>query len=115
MNVLEGEEPEANTLDITIDLTESPVRSVRPTSISIRPSVLPTPPRSQNVVSSSSPSTSPMPKCPVCLESFRSVHSRGHRLVSTLCGHVFCGRTSGHCPTCRKRIGYEDFHPLFLF
>jgi len=122
MNALEGEESEANTLDMTIDLTESPVRSVRPMSISTRLPVLLTPPRSQNVVSSSSPVSSPMPKCPVCLESFRSVHSRGHRLVSTLCGHVFCGRclpacvrTSGHCPTCRKRIGYEDFHPLFLF
>jgi len=118
MNALE----EINTLDMTIDLTESPVRSVRPPSISTRLPVLLTPPRSQNVVSSSSPVSSPMPKCPVCLESFRSVHSRGHRLVSTLCGHVFCGRclpacvrTSGHCPTCRKRIGYEDFHPLFLF
>jgi len=113
INALEGDEPEANSSpDMTIDLTESPVRRVRPASIP--------PPRQQRIATPSSPVSSP--KCPVCLESFRSVHGRGHRLVSTLCGHVFCGRclpacvrTSGHCPTCRKRIGYDDFHPLFLF
>ena len=46
----------------------------------------------------------------------------GSNLVSTVCGHVFCGkclpacvRINGNCPTCRKKIGYEDFHPLYLF
>jgi len=118
INAFEGDEPEeANRLDMTIDLTESPVRRARPDSI---PTPILPPPRQQRIATPSSPE--PSPKCPVCLESFRSVHRRGHRLVSTLCGHVFCGRclpacvrTSGHCPTCRKRIGYEDFHPLFLF
>jgi len=110
----EGDEPLTNSLDMTIDLTESPVR---PTSI---PTPKVPPPKSQCVAAPSSPVSSP--KCPVCLESFSSIHRRGNRLVSTLCGHVFCGRclpacvrTSGHCPTCRTRIGYEDFHPLFLF
>jgi len=61
-------------------------------------------------------------KCPVCLEPFQSIRSRGSNLVSTVCGHVFCGkclpacvRINGNCPTCRKQIGYEDFHPLYLF
>jgi len=122
---LDNEEPEANALDITIDLTESPVRSARLDSIPTRPPVLippPPPPRSQHDATTTSSSPVASPKCPVCLESFRSIHRRGHRLVSTLCGHVFCGRclpacvrTSGHCPTCRKRIGYNDFHPLFLY
>jgi len=127
----EGDEPVTNSLDMTIDLTESPVR---PTSI---PTPIISPPMSQrNVDSIPTPTVPPLksqcvaapsssvssPKCPVCLDSFSSIHRRGNRLVSTLCGHVFCGRclpacvrTSGHCPTCRTRIGYEDFHPLFLF
>jgi len=61
-------------------------------------------------------------KCPVCLEQFQSIRRRGSNLVSTVCGHVFCGkclpacvRTSGHCPTCRRKIGYKEFHPLYLF
>jgi len=115
INALDGEEPDADAdgLDMTIDLTESPVRRTRSVSIPNIPRVLLPPPSSSPVAS---------PKCPVCFESFRSIHRKGHRLVSTLCGHVFCGRclpacvrTSGHCPTCRKRIGYDDFHPLFLF
>jgi len=64
----------------------------------------------------------PSMKCPVCLEPFQSIRSRGSNLVSTTCGHVFCGkclpacvRINGNCPTCRKKIGYEDFHPLYLF
>jgi len=64
----------------------------------------------------------PSMKCPVCLEPFQSIRSRGSNLVSTVCGHVFCGkclpacvRINGNCPTCRKKIGYEDFHPLYLF
>jgi len=113
------EEPEANSLDMTIDLTESPVRRARPASI---PTPVLPPPRSQQHIAAPSSPVSASPKCPVCFESFRAVHRRGNRLVSTLCGHVFCGRclpacvrTSGHCPTCRKRIGYDDFHHLFLF
>jgi len=122
INALEGDEPESNSLDMTIDLTESPVRIARPGPVSIPTPMLPPPPRSQQSIAAPSSPVSASPKCPVCLESFRAVHRRGNRLVSTLCGHVFCGRclpacvrTSGHCPTCRKRIGYDDFHPLFLF
>jgi len=67
-------------------------------------------------------SPAPSMKCPVCLEPFQSIRNRGSNLVSTVCGHVFCGkclpacvRINGNCPTCRKIIGYEDFHPLYLF
>lgn len=98
------------SLETTIDLTDSPVRS--PSSSG--------PLFSQSPPSQSSPSTSL--KCPVCLDTFSAIRQRGSRLVSTVCGHVFCGRclpacvrTSGQCPTCRKRIGYQDFHPLYLY
>jgi len=118
INGLESDEPEANSLDMTIDLTMSPVRRVRPDP----PTPIIPPPRSQRIAFPISSASSSSPKCPVCLDSFSSVHSRGKGLVSTLCGHVFygrclpaCVRTSGHCPTCRKRIGYDDFHPLFLY
>lgn len=101
-----------SSLETTIDLTDSPVKS--PSSSGPLFSQSPTPP------SQSSPSSSL--KCPVCLESFSAIRKRGSRLVSTVCGHVFCGRclpacvrTSGQCPACRKRIGYQDFHPLYLY
>jgi len=89
INALDGDEPEANSLDVTIDLTESPVRRARPVSI---PTPMLPPPRSQQRIAAPSSSVSASPKCPVCLESFGDVHRRGNRLVSTLCGHVFCGR-----------------------
>ena len=45
----------------------------------------------------------------------------GIQLVSTVCGHVFCQRclrqcllSQQQCPTCRKRISQDGFHPLFL-
>jgi len=100
-----------SSLETTIDLTDSPVRS--PSSSG--------PLLSQSPPSQSSPSSSSL-KCPVCLETFSAIRQRGSRLVSTVCGHVFCGRclpacvrTSGQCPACRKRIGYQDFHPLYLY
>jgi len=123
INALEGEEPEQeanrSSPGLTIDLTESPARRARPESIPAIPPMLPPPRKERRIATPISPESSP--KCPVCLETFRSVHGRGHGLVSTLCGHVFCGRclpacvrTSGHCPTCRKRIGYDDFPPSLL-
>jgi len=97
-------------VNITIDLTDSPPRHSQVPNNS--------PPRQAQVTS---PSAAAL-KCPVCLETFLAIRRRGSRLVSTVCGHVFCGRclpacvrTSGHCPTCRKIIGYEDFHPLYLY
>eukprot|EP00092_Neocalanus_flemingeri_P035201 GFUD01038305.1.p1 GENE.GFUD01038305.1~~GFUD01038305.1.p1 ORF type:complete len:306 (-),score=42.71 GFUD01038305.1:132-995(-) len=117
--------------DTTIDLTDSPVRPTLPS-----PASSTSPPSSPRAESPpSSPLTSSPPsasldtshssaslKCPVCLETFYAIRKRGSRLVSTTCGHVFCGRclpacvrTSGQCPTCRRRLGYKDFHPLYLY
>jgi len=93
----------------TIDLTDSPLR------------------QSQILNNISSPrqeqtESPPSLKCPVCMEDFLVIRRRGSRLVSTICGHVFCGkclpacvRTRGQCPTCRTSIGYDDFHPVYLF
>eukprot|EP00092_Neocalanus_flemingeri_P026166 GFUD01028359.1.p1 GENE.GFUD01028359.1~~GFUD01028359.1.p1 ORF type:complete len:293 (-),score=59.85 GFUD01028359.1:213-1091(-) len=123
---------QTSSTDTTIDLTDSPVRPTLPL-----PANSTSPPSSPRLVSprSSSPlASSPPPasldssvstaslKCPVCLETFYAIRKRGSRLVSTTCGHVFCGRclpacvrTSGQCPTCRRRLGYKDFHPLYLY
>lgn len=141
----------SHLLEQTIDLTDSPPVSL-PVSVA-------SPSRSQ-----SQPSHPPSPalKCPVCLDTFSGIRSRGElccfskdfwgnfggldcliysclfsvwffkmfyfqvrlagiQLVSTVCGHVFCQRclrqcllTQQQCPTCRKRISHNDFHPLFL-
>eukprot|EP00092_Neocalanus_flemingeri_P107831 GFUD01138402.1.p2 GENE.GFUD01138402.1~~GFUD01138402.1.p2 ORF type:complete len:121 (+),score=15.74 GFUD01138402.1:399-761(+) len=120
-------------MDTTIDLTDSPVRATFPV-----PSNSPSPPSSpgsepplpSSQLTSSPPSSASLNlstssaslKCPVCLETFHAIRHRGSRLASTICGHVFCGRclpdcvrTSGQCPTCRRKLGYQDFHPLYLY
>eukprot|EP00092_Neocalanus_flemingeri_P035199 GFUD01038303.1.p1 GENE.GFUD01038303.1~~GFUD01038303.1.p1 ORF type:complete len:248 (-),score=36.46 GFUD01038303.1:154-843(-) len=122
---------QTSSTDTTIDLTDSPVRSTLPSPASSTSP--PSSPRSESPPSSplaSSPSSASLDssnssaslKCPVCLETFYAIRKRGSRLVSTTCGHVFCGRclpacvrTSGQCPTCRRRLGYNDFHPLYLY
>jgi len=60
-------------------------------------------------------------QCPVCLESLGSIKRSGCDLVSTVCGHIFCSRclpaslrSSGKCPTCRRRIGAKEFHKIFI-
>merc|ERR1719186_1088827 len=119
--ILDANIAQRSSLNMTIDLTDSPVRSSSPPSNQSPPSS-PTPAiQSSSSNTSSSPSSASL-KCPVCLEAFSSIRRRGSRLVSTLCGHVFCGkclpacvRTSGQCPTCRRRLGYQDFHPVYLF
>jgi len=105
-HVYEVDDANAN---ITIDLTDSPPRNSGSNN---------SPPRQDQGMS---PSAATL-KCPVCMEPFLAIRQRGSRLVSTTCGHVFCGkclpacvRTSGRCPTCRNIIGYEDFHPLYLY
>merc|ERR1712142_1141432 len=104
----QGNEDEDAITNNTIDLTDSP-------------------PRHSQILNNASPrqeqsGSSPALNCPVCMENLLAIRRRGSRLVSTICGHVFCGkclphcvRTRGHCPTCRTNIGYEDFHPLYLF
>mmetsp|Transcript_40993 Transcript_40993/g.103087 ORF Transcript_40993/g.103087 Transcript_40993/m.103087 type:complete len:180 (+) Transcript_40993:141-680(+) len=53
-------------------------------------------------------------KCPVCLETCRS-------MTSTTCGHVFCEecirmaiRTQKKCPTCRKNLTARQLHRIYL-
>jgi len=43
------------------------------------------------------------------------------RLMSTVCGHLFCSeciidiiRTHKKCPTCRKRLTQSQVHPVYL-
>jgi len=115
--ILDSGLAQRTSLNTTIDLTDSPVRSS--TTLSLPSS---SPVRQPSLNNNPSPPSAASLKCPVCLESFSSIRKRGSRLVSTLCGHVFCGkclpacvRTSGLCPTCRKSIGYKDFHPLYLY
>jgi len=104
------------SLNITVDLTQSPARS----SFGTCPYPTSPVPDESSPTSPSTPSSSL--KCPVCLEAFCIIHKRGSRLVSTVCGHVFCGkclpacvRTTGKCPTCRRPLGYQDFHLLYLY
>jgi len=60
-------------------------------------------------------------QCPVCLDSIKSIKRKGSSMMSTMCGHIFCSkclpasiRTSGRCPTCRGRIGHQDYHKIFI-
>ena len=125
-NASDRPEPEP---EITIDLTDSP--SASPVvSQSRRPS------------QSRSPIAPPALHCPVCLDTFSAIRRRGShyqcppplsppsyvfnllsgiQLMSTVCGHVFCRSclrqcvlTLHQCPTCRRRISLQDYHPLFL-
>merc|ERR1712098_58869 len=103
--VIEEEDDIAND---TIDLTDSPLRHSQMLNIA-----------SPSQEQSKSP---PSLNCPVCMEDLLAIRRRGSRLVSTVCGHVFCGkclppcvRTRGRCPTCRTSIGYDDFHPVYLY
>eukprot|EP00092_Neocalanus_flemingeri_P044415 GFUD01049251.1.p1 GENE.GFUD01049251.1~~GFUD01049251.1.p1 ORF type:complete len:260 (+),score=80.43 GFUD01049251.1:156-935(+) len=97
---------------IMVDLTDSPAN--------------PDTPR-QNTTASDSPSGSGSGgvgisvQCPVCLESLRSIKRSGADVVSTVCGHIFCSRclpaslrTSGRCPSCRRKIGAGEYHKLFI-
>jgi len=97
-----GAEQGGEVLETTIDLTDSPITNQ---------------------------GTSPLPSgplasltCPVCLDTLASITRRGGRVVSTRCGHVFCGsclprciQAAGQCPTCRTRLTlFGGFHPLYL-
>jgi len=59
--------------------------------------------------------------CPICLESASEFDNLKVFLVSTKCGHLFCSRclpisirTSGCCPTCRRKLFIMDYHRIFL-
>eukprot|EP00092_Neocalanus_flemingeri_P056863 GFUD01067460.1.p1 GENE.GFUD01067460.1~~GFUD01067460.1.p1 ORF type:complete len:256 (+),score=83.65 GFUD01067460.1:146-913(+) len=99
---------------ITVDLTDSPV--------------IPDPTHQNenlNTTASDSPSgsggCSTSVQCPVCLESVRSIKRSGADVVSTVCGHIFCSRclpaslrTSGRCPSCRRKLGAGEYHKLYI-
>ena len=77
-------------------------------------------------------------KCPICLSGFREIQAEGKlsncvsdqfkcsclggSLCSTICGHIFCkscldGCTGGFlfkCPSCRRSLRNNDYHPIFL-
>ena len=86
--------PRQQDLNSTIDLTESPT------------------PQPESPASPISPCTGPLASllCPVCLDSLAMVKKKGRRILSTSCGHVFCGSclprslaATGCCPSCRSR------------
>jgi hypothetical protein len=59
--------------------------------------------------------------CPVCMDTADQILSDKRKLVSTTCGHVFCGKCirsaiqrQHSCPTCRKRLSLKQFHPIYL-
>ena len=59
--------------------------------------------------------------CPVCMDGYAEIADSGRLLVSTLCGHVFCGqclrdalRHSKRCPKCRKRVTHRQYHPIYV-
>lgn len=78
-------------------------------------------------------------KCPICLAGFREIQAEGKvsncvsdqfkcsclggSLCSTICGHIFCkscldGCSTGgvffKCPSCRRSLRDNDYHPIFL-
>jgi len=62
-----------------------------------------------------------VPTCPICLVAFKSIKKSGVELLSTVCGHIFCGgclkqclRQSQQCPVCRAEITRESYHPIFF-
>jgi len=61
------------------------------------------------------------PSCPICLLTFKSNKQSGTELLSTVCGHIFCGGClrewllqSQQCPVCRARITKKNYHPIFF-
>jgi len=100
-------------LSTTIDLTRSPDTSAPPHIQNMTsPGCSPVPPSSSSISSV---------QCPVCLESVKSLKSKGYHLMSTTCGHIFCShclpecvRLHSQCPTCRQRLTSRDYHKLFL-
>ena len=114
-----------------IDLTNSPT-----TSCPVSPSAL----QSRSLSQPGNP-PSPALQCPICLDTFSAIRSRGepclyfilhfsHRSfyqgsnwsaqsvatssVGDVSSNVSSLLTQQQCPTCRRRIAHQDFHPLLL-
>ncbi|XP_066481116.1 E3 ubiquitin-protein ligase RNF4 [Tiliqua scincoides] len=59
--------------------------------------------------------------CPICMDGYSEIVQSGRLIVSTKCGHVFCSqclrdslRNVNSCPTCRKKLGYKQYHPIYI-
>uniref|UniRef100_A0A8C5BE01 RING-type domain-containing protein n=1 Tax=Gadus morhua TaxID=8049 RepID=A0A8C5BE01_GADMO len=59
--------------------------------------------------------------CPVCMDSYTEIVDTGRLVVSTKCGHVFCSQCirdslahSHTCPTCRKKLTPQQYHPIYI-
>ena len=59
--------------------------------------------------------------CPVCLNSFLSLIKQGNKLMSTLCGHVFCQsclhnsiKANRKCPTCRQGLNLNSSSKVYV-
>ncbi|XP_007421930.1 E3 ubiquitin-protein ligase RNF4-like [Python bivittatus] len=59
--------------------------------------------------------------CPICMDGYSEIIQNGRLIVSTKCGHVFCSqclrdslRNANSCPTCRKKLGYKQYHPIYI-
>uniref|UniRef100_A0A8D0DQF5 E3 ubiquitin-protein ligase RNF4 n=1 Tax=Salvator merianae TaxID=96440 RepID=A0A8D0DQF5_SALMN len=59
--------------------------------------------------------------CPICMDGYSEIVQSGRLIVSTKCGHVFCSqclrdslRNANSCPTCRKKLGYKQYHPIYI-
>ncbi|XP_077208418.1 E3 ubiquitin-protein ligase RNF4 [Paroedura picta] len=59
--------------------------------------------------------------CPICMDGYSEIVQSGRLIVSTKCGHVFCSqclrdalRNANSCPTCRKKLGCKQYHPIYI-
>ncbi|XP_042322162.1 E3 ubiquitin-protein ligase RNF4 [Sceloporus undulatus] len=59
--------------------------------------------------------------CPICMDGYSEIVQSGRLIVSTKCGHVFCSqclrdslKNVNSCPTCRKKLGYKQYHPIYI-
>jgi len=104
-----------NDLEVTVDLTDSPVAA------SASPSLDENSPSFPDENSPALASRTSQIRCPVCLDDFHGITSSRRSLMSTVCGHIFCSsclpvciRTNGRCPTCRKVLRPNQMHPIFI-
>jgi len=103
---------EVPMVDETIDLTDSPLRNTNPRNENLDVTL--------DTTLDTSSGTSSL-NCPICLDSFKEMKKKGKQLASTICGHVFCVpcvsycvRINGQCPTCRRRLPINGYHPIYL-
>jgi len=59
--------------------------------------------------------------CPICMETQKNFTEKGHSLVTTKCGHLFCDHClkkaislSRKCPTCSSKLTSKQFHRIYI-